>query len=350
MRIDKLNTSFLVLLITQLSFSINIVAQAIHFSQFYMSPLTLNPSTAGAFKDIHATTNFRDQWKSVSNPYKTFALAYDMKIFKDKFQNSVFGIGLNAFNDRAGDGSLNNTQVNVSIASHLKIDKHQTLSAGLQCGFGQRSINFSALTWDNQFNGLAYDASLPSNEPTGSNSFLYPDIGAGVLWQFKKNEMSVNGNDGIQSSLGISVSHVNQPKFYFYPSAENFLYMKYVVHGTMSIGLAGTPVSIVPGFIYYKQGPAQEIQAGSLINYTLRENSKYTSFVSHRTIAAGAYYRWNDAVVIASLLEMSNYAVGLSYDVNVSALRKASYGRGGFEISLRYVFPANGSANSSARF
>ena len=350
MRSNKLNMSFLLLNIALLSFAVNISAQDIHFSQFYMSPLTLNPATAGAFKDINATTNFRDQWKSVSNPYKTFAIAYDMKILKDKFQNALFGVGLNVFNDRAGDGSLNTTQVSISIASHLKINTHQTLSAGLQGGFGQRSINFSALTWDNQFNGFAYDASLPSNEPMGSNSFLYPDFGGGVLWQYKKNEMYMSGGDNVESSLGFSVSHVNQPKFYFYPSAENFLYMKYVVHGTMSFGLKGTPVSIIPGFIYYKQGPAQEIQAGSLINYTLRENSKYTSFISHRTIAAGVYYRWNDAVVIASLLEMSNYAIGLSYDVNVSALRKASYGRGGFEISLRYVFPANGSINSAARF
>lgn len=331
-------------------FAANTYAQDIHFSQFDMSPLTLNPSTAGAFKDIIATTNFRDQWKSVSNPYKTFAISYDMKILKDRYQNSVFGIGINVFNDRAGDGSLNTAQANISIASHLKINEHQSLSAGIQGGFGQRSINFSSLTWDNQFNGFAYDASLPSNEPMASNSFLYPDLGAGVLWQYKKREMYMSGNDDVRSSIGFSVSHVNKPKFSFYPTTNNFLYMKYVLHGNLWYGIKGTSVSFVPGFIFYRQGPAQEIQAGSLISYTLSENSRYTSFVAHRTIAAGAYYRWNDAVVIATLLEMANYAIGISYDVNVSALRKASYGRGGFEISLRYVFPANGISDAAARF
>lgn len=350
MKARKLNSFFLIRVVFALSFATTFFAQDIHFSQFYMSSLTLNPATAGAFKDINATTNFRDQWKSVSNPYKTFALAYDMKILRDNFQNSVFGIGLNVFNDRAGDGSLSTSQASISFASHLRISTNQTLSAAIQGGFGQRSINFSSLTWDNQFNGFAYDASLSSNEPMNSNSFLYPDLGAGILWQYKKNENRMNGNEGIESSLGFSVSHVNQPKFAFYPASNNFLYIKYVVHGNLFYGIKNTPVSIVPGFVFYKQGPAQEIQAGSLINYKLRENSKYTGNISHRTIAAGAYYRWNDAVVIATLLEMANYSIGFSYDVNISALRKASYGRGGFEISLRYVFPANGSSDAAARF
>lgn len=340
---STLNRVLLILISWLSALAANVCGQDIHFSQFYMSTLTLNPATAGAFKDINATTNFRDQWKSVSNPYKTFALSYDMKILKDRSENSVFGIGLNVFNDRAGDGSLSTSQVSVSISDHLKINGHQTLSAGIQAGFGQRSINFSSLTWDNQFNGFSYDASLSSNETMASNSYLYPDLGAGVLWQYKKSEMYMSGNDNVEMNIGFSVAHVNQPKFSFYPSSNNLLYMKYTVHANLLFGLKNTPVSLVPGLIYYKQGPAQEIQVGSLINYTLRENSKYTSYVTHRTISAGAYYRWNDAVVIATLLEIANYSIGLSYDVNVSALRKASYGRGGFEISLRYVFPATGS-------
>jgi hypothetical protein len=40
---------------------------------------------------------------------------------------------------------------------------------------------------------------------------------------------------------------------------------------------------------------------------------------------------------LAGLLEFSNYAVGLSYDLNVSGLARASSGRGGLEFTFRYL-------------
>src|ERR1035437_2225124 len=89
-------------------------AQDIHFSQFYMSPLTLNPSTAGAYKDINASTNYRQQWQAVSSPYQTFAIAGDMRLLKAKWKSGYLGVGLNVFSDKAGDGSLSTTQVNLN--------------------------------------------------------------------------------------------------------------------------------------------------------------------------------------------------------------------------------------------
>ena len=345
-RYSVLSTAGILMLI----FSVDVIAQDIHFSQFYMSPLTLNPATAGAYKDVNVSTNYRDQWRSVSSAYKTFAAAGDVKLLKNRWQNASLGLGLNIFNDRAGDGNLSTTQINISLATHLKIDAHQTFSAGLNGGFGQRSINFSALTWDNQYNGFAYDGTLPSGEPAGSSSFVYPDFGAGVMYQFNKSEAYVSGNDQFKGDLGLSVTHVNQPRVSFYSPKNDLLYMKYVLHGSLWIGLKNTPISVLPGFIYYRQGPAQEIKAGALIRYTLKEDSKYTGYVRGAAVSAGAYYRWNDAVVIATLLEISNYAIGVSYDVNVSSLRSASIGRGGFEIALRYVNPSNFLYQNKARF
>jgi type IX secretion system PorP/SprF family membrane protein len=320
---------------------ISLTAQDIHYSQFYMSPLILNPATAGAFKDINATANYRNQWNSVSSPYKTYAIAGDMKIVKEKWQNAVLGVGLNVFNDRTGDGSLNTAAINISIASHLKLNEQQIFSLGLNGGLGQRSLNFSSLTWDNQFNGFSYDATLPTGENLASSSYFFPDFGGGILYQFHKNETYISSNDQLQANIGFSVSHVNQPRFSFYSSTADLLYMKYVSHGNMLVGIKNTPFSLVPGFVYYKQGPAEEVMLGSLIRYTLREESKYTTYVKGSAIEAGAYYRWNDAIVIVTLLEMANYAIGVSYDITVSDLRKASTGRGGFEISLRYVSPSN---------
>ncbi len=45
----------------------------------------------------------------------------------------------------------------------------------------------------------------------------------------------------------------------------------------------------------------------------------------------------NDALVPYFGLEYSTFRLGISYDVNISALKTASNGRGGMEVSLIYI-------------
>ena len=72
----------------------------------------------------------------------------------------------------------------------------------------------------------------------------------------------------------------------------------------------------------------------------LKEDSRYTGYVKGSALAVGGYYRNKDAFVVAALFEMSNYAIGASYDINVSGLKTATTGRGGFEITLRFLNPS----------
>ena len=54
------------------------VGQDIHFSQFARSPMNLNPGMSGRFEgDWRLVANSRQQWRSVSNPYRTFGGSFD---------------------------------------------------------------------------------------------------------------------------------------------------------------------------------------------------------------------------------------------------------------------------------
>ena len=50
----------------------------------------------------------------------------------------------------------------------------------------------------------------------------------------------------------------------------------------------------------------------------------------------GALIRWKDAVIPVVQLEYKPFTIGLSYDVNVSPLKTASQGRGGYELGITY--------------
>ena len=69
------------------------------------------------------------------------------------------------------------------------------------------------------------------------------------------------------------------------------------------------------------------------------------------TISAGAFYRWNDAVIPMVKLTHNGLSAGFTYDVNVSSLKTASYGRGGFELTLSYTgfFKNENSSSSKVR-
>ena len=74
-----------------------------------------------------------------------------------------------------------------------------------------------------------------------------------------------------------------------------------------------------------------------MIRYKLKQASKYTGYYKGTALSVGGFLRVKDAVAATLLLEHFNYALGISYDFNISDLKTATTGKGGIEISLKYV-------------
>jgi hypothetical protein len=120
------------------------------------------------------------------------------------------------------------------------------------------------------------------------------------------------------------------------------------VHGDAVLSFPGTSLALVPGFMITRQGNVQEIVAGSMLRYKLRQESKFTGFEKGAAISLGGYYRVGDGIATTMLLEYANYAIGFSYDLNTSGLKTASMIRGGMEVTLRFVTPNPFLKNSSS--
>jgi type IX secretion system PorP/SprF family membrane protein len=331
-------------------------AQDIHFSQFNQSPLTLNPSLAGTTVWIRAAMQYRTQWSAVTVPYRTIGASFDVKSkrrwikiehetakFRQSGENG-FGWGVNVYNDKAGDGRMGTLQANASLAYQVYMSARSMLALGMQGGILQRSIDFSELHWGTQYDqnsSTGYNASLPPDKAVagGDNNFIRPDLSTGVIYTYKKNERYMRGGDQMDITLGAALFHVNQPKYSFLGTGEK-LYQRIVIHGHSMIGIPNSSIALAPGFAIMKQGPNQEIFMGMMVRYMLKEDSKYTGFVKGSSISAGGYYRNKDAFVATALFEFASYGVGLSYDFNVSGLKTVSSGRGGLEITLRFLNPA----------
>jgi len=161
-------------------------AQDPHFSQFNAAPLILNPALTGFFDgDYRVSANYRSQWGTVIvNPYRTAAASFEMSILKAKFKDDNLAFGAVFYNDEAGSANFGRNSAMVSAAYKKSLGyfvKH-TLSAGFSMGFMQDKVDVSKLTFDNQYNGVTYDPSIPSGVLVKGSSYAY-DLDAGVLYQ-----------------------------------------------------------------------------------------------------------------------------------------------------------------------
>jgi type IX secretion system PorP/SprF family membrane protein len=332
-----------IILITLLFTTWIVSGQDIHFSQFTMTPLQLDPSQAGKMGgDLRAILNYKDQWGSISNPYKTYGFSFDMRLNKKQKKDNFFGIGISAYNDNAGDINMGLLEMNLSLAYHIKLIRSSYLSAGIQGGFGQKSLDPTALRYDNQYDGYGHNPAYSSNESITTPSFMYPDFSVGVSFSSGNNSNRVrsnNGYDGRKINVGLAVHHAPFINNSYLGDKLQMQNLKYVLHTITSFGIENTRVAIQPsGFIAYQNG-ATEFTLGSYFRYTLQEQSRFTKFVSGSAFNLGLHYRTEDALIVTALLEIGSFALGTSYDFNVSGLTVASHGRGGLEISLRYISP-----------
>jgi type IX secretion system PorP/SprF family membrane protein len=312
-------------------------AQDIHFSQLTQTPLLLNPALTAMSHEFMATVNYKDQWRSVtSSPFRTFNVAADFAYNKKKSGNHL-GVGIDVFSDKAGDGAMGTTTGQLHLSGVIAANESNLISAGIYGGFGQRSLSYDKLYWDNQYIGGSLDLTAPSFEPTATPNRNYADIGAGIAWFYGKGHSTISSNTAMTFTAGFAVQHINQPVYTFYGNNDARLPMKMVAHGNADIGWKNHSIVFEPGYIVMIQGGHHEINAGCLFKYLMQEASHYTRTKKPAAFVLGGYYRFGDAINIVTAYELNLLRIGLSYDVNLSDLTTASKSRGGFEISLRFM-------------
>lgn len=314
------------LLLTML-FAIQAYSQDIHFSQFFSSPLNLNPATSGFFEgNYRLTINQKTQWRSVTVPFKTFSGGFDFPLIKRKQQRDMIGFGILFNSDKAGDSEYGTNQANISFSYMKSVSNsnNKFLSFGIASSIAQRTINYNKLTFDNMYNGDIFDPNADNGEFFTNENFLFYDLSAGIHYY---HQASPNTN----YSGGLAVFHLNAPKQSFLNDKNVRLKPKVNIYANSRFELSNK-LDLLPGFYFANQGPYNEIMLGSSLKIEKNSDPKqYSAFT------IGLYSRVVDALVVVAGLDQKNLVFLVSYDINYSKLRQASRGLGGIEFSLIYI-------------
>ncbi|MFL5762848.1 MAG: PorP/SprF family type IX secretion system membrane protein [Bacteroidia bacterium] len=329
-----------------------LIAQDLHFSQYSETPCLVNPALTGTLYAVRASMIYRDQWRSVAVPYKTYNTGVEIRFKTSDWQKngtrnkltrvykkgfSRFAAGLSVTSDRAGNGNMGLTQGNLALATFVPVDEKNTLSVGLLGGIVQRHLEIDKLSFPDQYDGKGgYSQSISSGENSPLRNFSYPDLSAGIMWGFKRNNEIVGGNNQVRSNLGFSVFHVNRPYLQFVANSNDRLSIKYILHADLLFEVPNTNIAILPSIVGTRQNTSTEILTALSFKYYLADDSKYTGTKKRSAVSIGAGYRSADALLFMGTLEYERYAIGISYDYTISRLISPSKGRGGAEIFLRF--------------
>ena len=299
-------------------------AQDLHFSQFFNSPLSINPANTGfnPDADYRLGVHYRNQWSSIlSAPYKTISAFGDAQLFRNTLENGWLGVGALILSDQAGSGSLTSTKIYGSVAYHQMLGNSSLLSAGFNLGWANKRIDQSNLKFPDQFDGHFFDHNLSTMVALANTSVSYFDMQAGLNYAyFPKEDIYIN--------VGYSIHHVNRPKesFFTNDAADAVIPMRHI--GFINAILKVNPKVIINPNIYFTtQAKATELIGGLNANYNLSDAGEIQ-------LIAGLYYRYNDALIPMVGLEYKNIRVTFSYDVTTSSLNSFNNYRGASEFNL----------------
>ncbi|MFT5858254.1 MAG: type IX secretion system PorP/SprF family membrane protein [Flavobacteriaceae bacterium] len=313
-------------------------AQDLHFAQTAQTPLLINPAAAGVFDGWErAIINHRNQWLGAGTQFMTTNIAVDANIWKaPRNDQAHMGVGLLFYNDIGGDSKFGNQSGALTVSGILPVGSGSTLSAGVQGGFGQRKADLSGVSFLNQWDGAAFDPTIISGEANTVTSFTYMDASAGLYYVYDGGQSTFSRNNKLKIQVGIAGYHLNKPLLKYMNGSTDQLHRKFVGHLGFVTDIAGSKFAVDGSAVQFWQGGHFETLIGTMIRYRFENGTKITGLSQNAFFGFGVYTRLKDAIIPSVMIEWQGFQFGMSYDVTLSALRKA-YRGGSLEFSLSYV-------------
>ena len=297
----------------------SLFAQDAVFSQFYASPLQLNPAFTGVSAAPRITLNYRSQHTSYPSAYRTFAASYEQPVAK-----SPSNFGFRLLTDSQLEGLYKTSQAAFVYAYDVRLSDDFHARIGLSGGLIDSRIDYNGLVFGDIIDPRE-GAGGVSQEQLEAASRTAVDLGTGILIY------------GRNLYGGMSVEHLNRPDEGLLAVDDN-LYagrpQRLSLHTGAQIELKRysnprRPAYVTPNALFTSQASFQQLNLGAYLGYG--------------AFAVGGWYRHAfgnaDGFIAAVTFREEILRIGLSYDSVVSALRSVPGGLGAtFELSFTVDF------------
>ncbi len=303
------------------------------FSSTMDNPLYYNPAAPGIIRGHEYRLNFREQWIGIPAALRAFNFSSTHQL------RNAIGLGFFAMSNVEGESRLRTDKVEMTVAFPIKVSRYLKLSAGLNAGFGQKTIDWSRTEFDDQYDkyyGKIYATSFTSPEVFQRK---YGDLSMGVA---AKGALRRGRNQSqVYGSIGMAMKHITVfPTANFIGSDIRAVPIKYIVHGNVWFLDKTLQKGIAPNFNFEDQASMTTLNLGARV---VLKPVYFTIGVRNRNFKLSA--ERFDSVIFGvgytSKVNNNNSSnIGYTYDFTTSKLLGGTYGA--HEIHMSYSFDIDG--------
>ena len=316
---------YIFLFIALLLFQVYSYAQDPHFSQFFASPLTINPANTGNFSgSLRAALNSRTQLPEFNNAYATKTLSIDAPIFKKYIkEDDKLSVGLLILSDQSGNKLLNDNNIAASVSYSKALDENanHSIAVGFQANYSMYRFDPLKANFEDQLTAAGFTGS--SAELILGNNFTKntTDINVGILYTGSTSDNNI-------FYVGASYYHFAKPTVGFI-TPTYFANSRVNLHGGAYFSLSSA-ASLHTSFQYQKQGNTNELLVGGAFSYYLGTEKGLEFY-------AGLWSRVKECMIPYVGLEWNHIRAGFTYDVGGTNTIASSRFYQSSEISLIYI-------------
>jgi type IX secretion system PorP/SprF family membrane protein len=304
------NMKKILLSLTGLIFCLLVFSQQdSHYSQYMFNQMSYNPGYAGSKDEVCTNLLNRQQW--VGMPGAPVTTVFNVNTPVKPF-NINSGIALSIINDKIGY----TTQTGISGTYCYKLDAGSgKLGIGISLGAQNNVLDVSSEKW---YTVSTSDGSIQ----TGTN-------GDGLIPSSKQNKLFFDMGLGLYYTkddiyLGLSSTHVNQPKVNYDDATGSYIERNFYVTGGYNLRLTNPLFELAPSFYINTDLKATELTVNTNVIYNKR-------------FWGGLSYRFGNAIIgIIGIELMNGIQIGYSYDFSVSGITAGSH-----EFWIGYNFKIN---------
>ncbi|MFN4830541.1 MAG: PorP/SprF family type IX secretion system membrane protein [Sphingomonadales bacterium] len=303
-------------------------AQDPHFSQYSQAPFTVNPAFTGVFEgNARLMSTYRQQWASLVDPFTTTLVSGDVKLgsYYPGYGQHPFNVGFQVMTDRSMGGAYKSSYAGFTTAYHVPLDAEESntsMGVGLSLNYGNRRIDYSDISFDQQFTSGGFVLTLPNGETALQAMKPFISVGAGILFR-SQDEAS-----GTFVDVGFSGYHFNKPQQTFMNDSTQFLPLRW--SGQLSFQKYMSEVSYLQVQALY--------QNQASVNYLLAGVSFARLFGNENRsqVGGGCWYRTGESFIPHVFVEYSGLRVGVSYDLLHNGLKSNRVPTNAVEFSLQW--------------
>ncbi len=291
--------------------------QEAQFTQYQFNTISVNPAYAGSRGQLTAASLYRSQWIGLPGAPETFTLNLHAPI-----RESKLGYGISLINDNIGDGTVQETAVDLQGSYTIDVSRTAKLSFGLNLSGSFLNLDFNNLRnfdQEGQNNPIA-------NQPNISE--FNPNFGVGLYYHTDKFYLGLSAPDLINNDA-------------FDNNGQNLLSVERVNYFLIT----GYVFDLNPN-VKFKPALLTKAVSGAPLQVDVS-----ASFLFADRFSLGAAYRWDAAVSALVGFQLTDqFMLGLAYDREITELGATQFNDGSFEVFLRFELLRRFQRTVSPRF